>query len=210
VSDEAILVVAILSGIAVMIVLLVRYQRGKETRLAALTEIEIPIDSVARSVLIVLPAVCIGPVLVAVFGAMTDPWLRSHALAGTVTSIGLGVAGLFGGLRVSRRFRRVGLLRYTPARLELQVGKEIRHIDLDQPYMLDEGMAWGPGNMPLQVLYVRQGRNVLKLSYGLPLGRKAHGERQFETYVIPLVDGEARVVHDRLRARLGRGAGATA
>jgi hypothetical protein len=56
VSDEAILIIVLLGGIAVMCVVLLRYQRGKEARLAALTEIEIPIQSVFRSVLVIVPS----------------------------------------------------------------------------------------------------------------------------------------------------------
>jgi hypothetical protein len=202
VNDEAILVVVILAGIAGMIVVLVRYQRGKEARLAALTEIEIPIASTLRTVLVVLPSIAVSPVLMAVLGAMTDPWLRHHALAATLTGIGVGVVGLFVGLRVSRRFCRIGLLRYTPVSLDLELGDERRHIDLDEPYELAEGMAWGPANMPLQVLSVRQGDRHWGFSYGLPLGRKPYGDGGFDRYLTPLVNGEARVIHDRLRARV--------
>jgi hypothetical protein len=46
-SDESILVFVLLLGLAVMIVGLVRYQRGKERRIAARAEIEIPIESTA-------------------------------------------------------------------------------------------------------------------------------------------------------------------
>jgi hypothetical protein len=201
VSDEAILIVVLLGGIAVMCVALLRYQKHKEARLAARTEIEVPIQSVLRSVLIILPAMVVGPVLMAVVGAKTDPWGRQHALAATLLGIGLGVAGMLAGVRLSRRYARVGVLRYTPTRLELEVAGERRSIDLDEPYELAEGSAEGPTNMRLQVVYVQQGGTVWGFSYGLPITRKPYGDTAFDRYPAPLVDGEARVIHDRLRER---------
>ena len=44
-SDEAILVVALLGGIAVLCGALLRFQWRKEKRLAARTEIDVPIQS---------------------------------------------------------------------------------------------------------------------------------------------------------------------
>ena len=115
--------------------------------------------------------------------------------------IGLGVAGLFAGLRPCRRYARIGLLRDAPARLELQLGADRWHVDLDEPYQLDEALAFGQASMSLQVLVVREGDHGLAFSYGLPLGRKAYGDRSVDRYIAPLVNGEARVIHDRLRQR---------
>ena len=201
-SDEAILVVALLGGIAVMCVVLVRYMRRKEARLAAQTEIEIPIHSLPKSVFVCLLAVLIGSVPVPVFGAVTDPWGRRHALAMVLAAIGLALVALLVALRLSRRFRTTGLLRYTPTRLELQLGDQRWHVDLDQPYELREGFASGPADTPLQVLYVKQGDDGWGFSYGLPLARKPYGGA-LDTYFTPLVGGEARVIHDRLRRPRG-------
>ena len=200
-SDEGILVVAILGGIAAMIVVLVAYRRRKEARIAALTDIEIPIQSTFRSTLIILPSMVVGPVLVGVLGAITDPWGRQHALAATLLAIGLGVVGMFAGWKLSRRYARIGLLRYAPPRLELQVRADHWRVNLDEPYQLDEAFAFGPANMSLQVLVVRQGDHGVAFSYALPLGRKFHGDQAVDRYIEPLVDGEARIIHDRLRAR---------
>jgi hypothetical protein len=200
-SDEAILVVAILGGIAAMIVVLVRHRRRKEARLAALTDIELPIQSTFRATLVILPSMVIGPVLVGVLGAITDPWGRQHALAATLLAIGLGVVGIFAGVKLARRTARIGLLRYAPPRLELQLGAQQWHVDLNQAYELDEASAFGPANMSLQVLVVRQGGHGVAFSYGLPLGRRAYGDGAVDRYIEPLVDGEARIIHDRLRAR---------
>jgi hypothetical protein len=199
VSDEWVIVVAVLGGLAVMAVALLRYQRGKEARLRALTEIEIPIHSLSRSVLVIVPAIAVGPVLVGLVAASADPWARHHALAMTLMMLGSGVPGIFAGWRLSRRWSRIGLLRCTPARLEIQLRGKGGQTDLERPYELTEGSTLGPGNLPVQVVYVRQGDNLLGFSYGLPLGRKPHGEGVFDRWVEPLVDAEARVIHDRLR-----------
>jgi hypothetical protein len=203
VSDEATVLVGILGITVAMIVVLVRQQRRKEARLAALTEIEIPIQSTWRSVLIILPSLAAGPVLVGVVAAHTDH-VRQHAVAGTLSAIGLGVAGMFAAMRLSRRYARIGLLRYAPPLLELQLGSQRWDVDLEQPYELAEASAFGPGNVHLQVLAVRQGDRVVAFSYGLPLRRKPYGDHAVDRYVEPLVDAEARVVHDRLRRGLER------
>lgn len=203
-SDEALLVVALLGGIAALSYGLWRRQQVKEARLTARTEIEIPIQSLYRSALVIALASSVGPVAAGVFATLTDPWARSHALAMTMTGIGLGVVGMLAGLRAASRYCRVGLIRYTPSRLELQLGDGRWSTDLEQPYELEEGLAHGPAEMPVQVLYVKQGNNRWGFSYGLPLRRRPHGENVFDRYVAPLVNGEARVIHDRLRQRLGQ------
>jgi hypothetical protein len=146
--------------------------------------------------------VLVGTAVVPVLAAITDPWARGHALAATLLGMGLGVVGIFVGMRLSKRHARIGLLRYTPARLELQLRGQQWHVNLDEPYALDEAHAFGPASMSLQVLVVRQGDHGLAFSYGLPIGRKAYGDNAVDRYIEPLVDGEARVIHDRLRARV--------
>jgi uncharacterized membrane protein YidH (DUF202 family) len=73
-KDESLLVVIMLLGIAVMIVVLVRYQRGKERQLASRMEIEIPIESIWRTVLVVLPSMAAGPVITAFLDRMDRPF----------------------------------------------------------------------------------------------------------------------------------------
>jgi hypothetical protein len=198
VSDEAAVVVGILGLIAAMIVVILRQQRRREARLAALPEIEIPIQSVGRAALIIAALSAVGPVLVGVLAALTDQG-RQHAVAAVLLGLGIGIAGMFAGMRLSRRFARIGLLRYAPPRLELQLGPERWHVDLDQPCQLAEASAFGPSGIRLQVLAVKQGDRLVAFSYGLPIGRKAYGDHAVDRYIEPLVDGEARVIHDRLR-----------
>ncbi|HLK88557.1 MAG TPA: hypothetical protein VKZ18_01610 [Polyangia bacterium] len=203
-SDEATLIVGILGGLAVMIVLLLRHQRRKEARLAAQTEIEIPIQSTAKAAGIIIVSMLPGPVLVGVLAAATDQ-TRQHAVAVVLLLLALSMGGVFTvGMKLARRYANVGLLRYTPARLELRIGPQRWQVDLGKPYELDEAHAFGPGNISLQVLVVRQSDGGLAFSYGLPLGRKPYGDRAVDRYVEPLVDGEARVIHDRLRTRTAR------
>ena len=202
VDDESILVVVLVLGMAAMIVAIVWYQRGKEARLDSQTEIEIPIDSTLRSLLVFLPSIAAGPVLVAALSVAIDPWPRQHALAATLIGIGVGAVGLFLGLRASRRFRRIGVLRYTPVSLDLELGPERWRIDLNQPFELDEASAPGPAHARLQVLLVSQGNSRWGFSYMLPMTREPYGDRALDRYLTPLLNGETYLIHDRLRARL--------
>lgn len=116
-------------------------------------------------------------------------------------ALGLGIIGMFAGMSLSRRYARIGLLRYAPPHLELRLGPERWHVDLDQPCELAEASAFGPASVPVQVLAVRQGDHVLAFSYGLPMGRKPYGDHAVDRYIEPFIDAEARVIHDRLRRR---------
>lgn len=202
-SDEALVVGGVLGLIAAMIVAIVVKQRRKEARLAALAEIEIPIQSMWRSVLVIVPSMVAGPVLVALVGALADG-VRQHAVAVVLLAMGLGLVGMFAGMRLCRRFARIGLLRYAPPRVELQIGDQQCHVDLDQPCQLAEASAIGPGSVRLQVLALRQGDRVLAFSYGLPIGRKPYGDHSVDQYLEPVVDAEARVIHDRIRRHFDR------
>jgi hypothetical protein len=202
-SDESLFVFLLLLGLAVMIVGLVRYQRGKERRIAARAEIEIPIDSMWRSALALVPSLVAGPTIVVTLAATLDE-ARKHAVAMTLTALGVGMIGLWTGMRLSRHFRRVGVLRYTSASLDFELGDVHRHLDLSQPYALAEGLAFGPAHMPLQVVSIAQNGDHWGFSYGLPLGRKPYGDRSLDSYLAPLLPGETRIIHDRLRERIER------
>jgi len=200
-NQETILVVALILGIGVLIITLVRYQRNKEQRLASLAVIEIPIFSTFRTLVVLTGFSLPGLVLLAL---LMDLWARDHAALalGLTIFVAAGGAGL--GIRFSRRFRRIGLLRFGPQLLELEQGALRQFIDLTVPFTLEEGGADGPAHMPLQVLVVRQPGREVALSYGLPLGRSPYGDTRYATFPRPLLDGETRVLHDRLRAKVGR------
>ena len=198
-APEAPLVVILLAGILAMVVLLVRHQRAKEARLADTEHIELPIESTARTVLVILPSIIAGPVVAGIAAAATDPWARNHALLATLGTIALGVAGLFIGLRLSRNFRRVGTLRCSQLNLRLDFDGQRREIDLTQPYELHEATALGPANTRLQVVVITQWHRQCGFSYGLPVRREAYGDCEVDKYPLPLLGAEARVVHERLR-----------
>lgn len=202
-SDEATLVVGLLGGMAALIVVLLRYQRRKEARLVAQTDIELPIQSVGKAAAIIAASMIVPSVLAGVVAALINPG-PEHAVAAVFLVLALSVACMFVGVKLSYRYACIGRLSYTPRALELQLGAERWQIELGQAYELDEGLAFGPKNMPLQVLVVRQEGRELAFSYGLPLGRKHHGDRTFDRYPRPAVGSEARVIHDRLRRRTAR------
>jgi hypothetical protein len=105
-------------------------------------------------------------------------------------------------LWLTRGWRRDGVLRYTADQLAMEL-KGVRCVlDLRQPFELLDGSAPGPGNLPLQVLLLRQGGEAWGFSYGLPIHRKPYGDTAMKAYVAPVLGAETRVVHDRLRARL--------
>ncbi len=200
-DGETVVVIGILLGIAIMITVLVLYQRGKERRLAVQTEIEIPVMSLWRSVAVIVAATVVGPVGMALVGAFSSAWLRENA-AVVVLSMLVGCGLLIPlGLWLSRGWRRDGVLRHTADELSLEV-KDGRHVlDLRQPFELIEGRATGPGDLPLQVVVFLQGGKRWGFSYGLPIARKPYGDTIMEDYPMPMLGGEVRVIHDRLRAR---------
>ena len=202
-SDETLVVVGILVGIVAMIVVLVRYQRGTERRLAAQDETEIPVMSFWLSVATVVVSIAIGPVTFGIVAAFSSQWSREHA--GVATLSVLIASGLLIPLCLwgTRRWRRVGELRYTAERLTLHLKDRRCELDLTRPFELFEGSATGPGDSQLQVLSFRQDGIAWGFSYGLPIGRKPYVNHQANGYLMPLLGGETRVIHDRLRAKAG-------
>jgi hypothetical protein len=198
VSDAAALMVGLGAEVAILVFLILRQQRRREARLAELTTVEVPILSTARAALIIAPTMAAGPVLVAVVASLTHPG-REHAVAAVLLVIGIGIGGMFAGMTLARRYARVGLLRYAPPRLELEVGGQRSHVDLDQPCKLAEASAEGPSGIRVQVVALDQGDRTLAFSYGLTIGRKPYGEHAVARPLGPLVDPEARVIHDRVR-----------
>lgn len=108
-DDETVFVVVLLLGLAIMIVGLVRYQRGKERRLAARVEIEIPVESIWKAALVLFPSLAAEPTIVVAMGVTFDQ-AREHAVAMTLAAMGTGMIGLCMGMRLSRQFRRIGVL----------------------------------------------------------------------------------------------------
>jgi len=198
-EDETILVIAILGGIAGMIVGLVFYMRRREAQLAAQDRIEIPIYSVWRSLAVLLPAMVVVPVLAGVAGAVTDP-LRKHALAATLLAIGATCASMLGAVLGARNFRRTGMLTLGADILELSENGRRHTLDPRRPFLLFEALSIQTSSM--QFVLVTQDDRSWGFSYGIRLGKKAYGDAAVEAPPLgPLLDGEARVLHDRLRAQ---------
>jgi len=201
-DGEAIVVIGMLAGIAVMVTVLLLYQRGKERRLAAEADIEIPAMSVWRSVLVFLVAAVAGPVTTAVVTGFSSSWTRENAAVAVLSTVAGSGLLIVAAMRISRGWRRDGLLRYTADQLSLELKGACSVLDLHQPFELHEGFGTGPANMPLQVLWLRQGDRRWGISYGLPIGRKPYGDTLVKNYPTPMLGGETRVIHDRLRGRL--------
>jgi hypothetical protein len=113
-NEEGVLVLSLLGGAVALCVGLVVAQRRKEQRLAAQTDIELPLESVGRTVAVVLPAAVVVPVVVGVVAALTDPLLRAYALGAVLVSTFGGGLSIVGALVATRGFRRAGALTSTP------------------------------------------------------------------------------------------------
>jgi hypothetical protein len=200
-QEEILLVVAILAGIAAMIASILFYQRRKEARLAASARLVLPIESVLRTVAVLLPSGAALPVLVGVIGATTDPWLRGHALGAVLVSVFGGVALVVVALRLTRDFRSVGTLAWTPSALTLSyrdAGEIV--VDLSQPYALAEARTHSPHG-PCQVVVVTGSRDIA-FTY-VVRGKRVGGVAPFvDRPEGPLFGPEARVLHERMRADL--------
>ena len=95
-SDEAAVVVGILGLIAAMIVVLLRQQRRREARLAALPEIEIPIQSVGERRSSSPRCRRLARCWWAWSLGATDQ-ARQHAAAAVLLGMGIGMVGMFAG-----------------------------------------------------------------------------------------------------------------
>jgi hypothetical protein len=199
-SDEFILIAALLAGLAIMIAVVVLPQRRKERLVRQSVDVEIPIESVPRTVAVMLPAAVVFPVGVGIVGKLTDPWMRSHALGAVLTGVGGAVVTVVLAMMASRRWRRVGALTLTQARLELSLPLLTLSLDVQRPFRISEASAIGAYGMQYQVVVVTQGEQSWGFSYMLPVGRPPYGDRAVDEAVPPLLGGEVRVIHDRLRA----------
>ncbi|MDP2274844.1 MAG: hypothetical protein Q8N23_16925 [Archangium sp.] len=199
-NDELLVVAVILGGMAVMVMGIVLSQRGKEARLAAQRDIEISIESGLRWAAVLLPGAIIGPVFAGLYLSSIAPWPRQHPLGAMALTLVSSLLGLFIAIKSSRTFRRVGALRYTPARLELEVDGTLSSIDLSAPFEMIEASSLGPTDMQLQVLVFTQHDKEWGFSYGLPISRKPQGDQHLPRPIGPLLGGEAKVIHDRLVA----------
>ncbi len=201
-SDESTFVVALVAVVVAMIVGIVASQKRSARRLASQRTISLPIDSVGRTVAVVLPAAIVVPVLVGIVAELTDPWLRGHA-AGVVLGMVIGSgASIVGAVWATKRFRQIGALTLADDALELRIGGVVNQIDLARPWDHFEGWSTGPQGMQLQVAIVTQDGRSWGFSYGLTVYQKPYGDPvSVDTRSAPSLSSDARVVHDRLRGQ---------
>ncbi|MGA9525975.1 MAG: hypothetical protein WBV82_31235 [Myxococcaceae bacterium] len=188
-----------MTGIAGMIVGIFAYQNWNEARLARHVRIELPIESMGRSVLVALLSLVPVPVAMGAIDAWVHPWTRQNAPGAVLIGIGGSDLSLLAGIALTRKFRRIGALEWSQERIELRVGGEVATLDLTRPFALFEAGAIGPGGVQAQVVVLKQGDRAWGFSYGLRLGRKPYGNAGVDGTISPFLGGAARVIHDRLR-----------
>jgi len=200
-EDETILVIVILVGFAAMIVGLFIYMRRLEARLAAQDRIEISIYSDWRTAVVILLAMVVVAVLAAVAVAVTATPLHEHALAATMVPLAGTCASLLVAMLATRKFRRIGVLALGADSLDLTGEGERQTLDLRRPFALFEARSW-TDTMSLQFVLITQDDRSWGFSYGLAVRRQAYGHRAVDEPPLgPMLGGEARVLHDRLRAQ---------
>ena len=197
-NEEGLLVAALLGGAVALCVGIVVAQRRAERRLAAQTDIELSLESTGRTVAVLLPAALAMPVLVGVVGAVTDPWMRAHALGAVLASVGGSALSIVGALRATRHLRQIGTLRWTSDRLELRVGGVVNSVDLARPFILSEASAFASQGIALQIVVVTQDDRTWAFGYTVGIKNPARGE-VIDAGRCPLFGVGSRVIHDRLR-----------
>jgi len=190
--------IVVLLGLAGMTVAMVAFLRRRERRLAARPEIEIPILSFWRSVLVVVLAISVPP-LPGIWVVSSIPWLYDRAELAFLFVVAFGGIVIPVVMRWTRSWRRIGVLRATSDRMTLRLHGDEWSIDLARPFELREGCATEPGGVRLQVATFRQDGVEWGFSYGLPIGREPYGNRELDGFVLPLLGAEARVIHERVR-----------
>ena len=196
-NEEGLLVVSLVGGMVAMCVGIVVAQRRAERRLAAQDEIELPLESTPRTLAVVLPAAVAVPVLVGVVGAVTDPWMRAHALGAVLLGVGGSALSIVGALHATPRLRQIGALRWTTDSLELRVGDVVNGVDLARPFILTEASAFASQGIALQVVVVTQDERTWAFGYTVGIKNPARGE-VIDAGRCPLFGVGARVIHDRL------------
>jgi hypothetical protein len=196
-DERGIIILAILVMVGVTIARFL-VQDSDGTKLEGLDEIELPVMSQWRTFLVVVGALGVG---MSVSFLISSLW-PTGSLAILMLLVG-SATFVLGGLWTTRRWRRIGLLRYTFERLTLQDRKDQYSVDLCKPYELfecDESMSLSDSNSQIQGVYFLQGSDLWGFSYGLTFGqvprKNCPGQGQ-STMLGPA----ARVVHERIRSR---------
>lgn len=171
-----------------------RAASARVERLRGADRLEIEVISVPRVTGLVLAAVAPfalgGPLVAAALGE----WGRAHALPITLAILAGIVGGLLVGAGVAPRWARIGALVLDGDTLALVVRGDARKIDLGSEWALAEAATPDEGGQMVTVVVI-QGSVRLAFRYGSSLpSRSGEGVA---------VGAEGRVLHERLRARLG-------
>ena len=193
-DERGIIVLALLAMIGVVIGRYL-FQDSDGTRFEGLDEIELPVMSQLRSFLVVVVFLGVGS---AASILITSMW-PSGFLTLLVGPVTFGLLGLW----TTRKWRQIGMLRYTFERLTLQDPSGQYSLDLCKPYELfetDESMTLSDSNAQIQGVYFVQGSVAWGFSYALRFGevpRKNCPGQGNST----LLGKAAGIVHERIRAR---------
>ena len=194
-SKETLEVGGIVAAIVATLAIGAAYRRRMERRLAAQEVIVVLVMSEWKSILIVL----LGTAVFVLGGVFGWPLTTSFVIRVSVPFVAgcLCVATL---LWLTRGWRRVGELRYTPNELSLVVDGCSYALDLRQPFELFEWSESGPGDSTLQKVVLRQGEAAWGFTYPLGVGHKQYDNCPGMGGPRVMLNGEASVIHERLRA----------
>jgi hypothetical protein len=203
-NDLAVLGI-VLAVLVALIAALVVHRIRKERRLATQDEIVVLLTSEWKGMVILLAWIAVF-VLVGAFA----PLLLKRGEFGhvgvvlSVLLLDLGLCGLGFTLcmQITRSWRRVGVLRYTPDHLSLTIDScREWELDLRQQFELFEWSIVGPAEgQALQAVVVRQDETFGGFTYPLAITHQPFDNSPPVEGPRPMVGPDARVLHERLRA----------
>lgn len=195
--------VGALAALAVVIVAALVYRVRRERGLSAQRDIVVPLGSESKGVVILVLWIAIAAVLSPFFTSLVDRSRSGNGPAfflGLLLDFGICSLGFFSCMWLTRAWRRVGELRYTPDRLSLVVRGQAWALDLRQQFDLFEwAFSVGEGQA-LQAVVLRQGETVWGFTYPLAMSHRQFDNSPPVGGPRPMVGADARVIHERLRA----------
>lgn len=195
--------VGALSALAVVIVAALVYRVRRERSLEAQRDIVVPLGSEGKGVVILLLWIAVAAALYPFIRSLLKSYRSGSEgvfLLGLLLEFGICGLGFFSCMRLTRAWRRVGELRYTPDRLSLVVDGQQWSLDLRQQFELFEwAFSVGEGQA-LQAVVFRQGETVWGFTYPLAMTHRQFDNSPPVGGPRPMVGADARVIHERLRA----------
>ncbi len=202
------IVVAVLAVTAGMMGWSVHLRRQVLRRREALRQaerVEIPVVSVLRGVGIALPLVLLPPALIVVPAILLDQ-TREHALAVVVGVIVLSSVAIMASIPLVQRLARVGQLVLDAQELVLEMPGERVAIALDRNLRLREAVV--PGGQRVETLVIiSQDEDASFIAFRYPCLVREKSLAPGGVTAPPmgiLLGPEARVVHERLSAMIGK------